>query len=38
MFRRVSHSLALFTESVFVGFSFAIGWVLAMSLLTLVLI
>lgn len=30
-------ALALFAESVFVGFSFAIGWVLAMVALTTVI-
>jgi len=38
MFQRFSRSVALFAESVFIGFSFAIGWVLAMSVLTVALV
>lgn len=34
----ITRPVALFAESVFVGFSFAIGWVLAMVLLTAVLV
>ena len=35
---RIARPIAVFAESVFVGFSFAIGWVLAMVLLTVVLV
>ena len=31
---RIARPFAVFAESVFIGFSFAIGWVLAMVLLT----
>lgn len=34
---RFTRPLALFAESIFVGFSFAIGWVLAMVVLTTVI-
>lgn len=34
----LTRPVALFAESVFVGFSLAIGWVLAMVLLTAVLV
>ena len=38
MFQRFARPVGLFAESVFIGFSFAIGWVLAMSLLTVALV
>ena len=38
MFQRITRPFTLFAESVFIGFSFAIGWVLAMSMLTIALV
>lgn len=38
MFQRLARPVALFAESVLIGFSFAVGWVLAMSLLTIALV
>ncbi len=38
MFQRLARPVAVFAESVFIGFSFAIGWVLAMSILTIALV
>jgi hypothetical protein len=35
---RIMRPVALFAESVFVGFSFAIGWVLAMVMFTAVVV
>ena len=35
---RFSRSLALFSESVLSGFAFAIGWVMAMVMLTAVMV
>jgi Na+-translocating ferredoxin:NAD+ oxidoreductase RnfA subunit len=35
---RLARPVAVFAESVFIGFSFAVGWVLAMVVLTSVLV